>query len=466
VHIQPPDTIGRGGPVGRGDTIDTVVVGAGHAGLAVSRLLTAAGHHHLVLDRGRIAERWRSERWDSLHLLSPAWMTRLPGWYHRGADPEAFLPAGWFVRHLEGYADSFGAPVLARTSVRSVELLSSGDRYRVATDQGDWLARNVVVATGPHGVPRLPAGLLPPAVRPDGGVPGVHVVTSNRYRNPEQLPSGGVLVVGASASGVQIADELAAAGRDVVVAVGRHTRMPRRYRGMDAFWWLEATGRLARTVDDLRDPAAARHEPSLQLVGRPDATGPGDLDLGVLQDRGVRLAGRLREVTGGRARFDTSLPDTVGEADRRMHRFLDVADDHAARNGLSRELLPPRRPRPVDVPGAPETLDLRAEGIGTVVVAAGYRPHHPWLRVPVTGPDGSITQHRGVTPAPGLYVVGQRFQHRRDSGFIDGARHDAHHVVTHLLARAAHPGRPVPRVTTSTAVPGPRDHSGSEEPVL
>jgi putative flavoprotein involved in K+ transport len=413
-------------------SIDTVVVGAGHAGLAVSWLLTDAGREHAVLDRGRVAERWRSERWDSLRLLTPSWMTRLPGWYYTGPDPEGYLSAGELVRHLEGYAGSFDAPVMADTTVLEVAPIHgpSRARFRVVTDTGTWHTRHVVVATGPHGRPHLPAGLS----RLSGHV---EVVTSSAYRKPAGLPPGGVLVVGASASGVQIADELVRAGREVALAVGRHTRMPRRYRGMDSFWWLAATGRLARTVDDLPHVAAARRETSLQLVGRGDPHLRGrDLDLGTLQRRGVRLLGRLDEVAGIRARFTPDLGDRVAEADRRMHRFLDAVDRYVDEVGLTREVLPAMRPSPVEVPDPLSRLDLAAEHIGTVLVAAGYRPHHPWLHLPVLGPDGSIRQRRGVTPAPGLYVVGQRFQHRRDSGLIDGARHDARCVVDHLVGRA------------------------------
>jgi putative flavoprotein involved in K+ transport len=341
------------------------------------------------------------------------------------------MSAARFVRHLEGYARSFDAPVLGGTTVREVSEAPArhGRRYRVVTDRGTWRARHVVIATGAHGVPRVPAGLA------SGGP--VEVVTADRYRRPEQLPDGGVLVVGASSSGVQIADELARAGREVTLAVGRHTRMPRHYRGMDVFWWLDVTGRLARTIEQMPDPATARREPSLQLVGR-NGTGHGrDLDLAVLQRRGVRLVGRLDGIDGSTARFRTDLADSVADADATLHRFLDAVDRYVDRVGLTREVWPGTRPRPIAVPDAPRRVDLHAERIGTVLVAAGYRPHHPWLRLPITAPDGSIRQRRGVTPAPGVYVVGQRFQHRRDSGLIDGARHDAAAVTQHLRGLAA-----------------------------
>lgn len=402
-------------------TIDTVVIGAGHAGLAVSRLLTEANREHVVLDRGRLAERWRTERWDSLHLLTPNWMTRLPGRRYGGPDPDAFMTVGRFVRYLEHYAQSFDAPVAGDTSVQELSAAPSGT-YLLVTDRGTWRARHVIIATSPHGVPHLPAGLA-----------AAEVLPANRYRNPAQLAGGGVLVIGASSSGVQIADELNRAGRDIVLAAGRHTRMPRSYRGMDIFWWLNTTGRLARTIDEVPDPAAARREPSLQLVGRSCEHDTGDLDLVALQDRGVRLVGRFDGMTGGRARFRPDLAQHTADADARMHRVLDAADEHVARAGLTAELLPARRPRPLDVPPPLLHMDLAGERIGTVLVAAGYRPDYPWLRLPITAADGTIRQHRGITPAPGVYVVGQRFQHRRDSGFIDGARRDARSVVDHLL---------------------------------
>jgi putative flavoprotein involved in K+ transport len=411
--------------------IDTVIVGAGHAGLAVSRLLTNAGRDHVVLDRGGVAERWRSERWDSLHLLTPNWMTRLPGWCYTGPDPDGYMSAGELVRHLERYAASFHAPIVPDTNVLEISATRSPGcaRFCVVTDSGTWHARHVVVATGPHGRPHLPAGLSGISSR-------VEVLTASSYRNPDTFPPGGVLVVGASASGVQIADELSRTGREVAIAVGRHTRMPRRYRGMDSFWWLEATGRLARTIDQVPDIAAARRENSLQLIGRAELHLRGsDLDLQTLQDRGVRLLGRLEGVVGTEASFRDDLSERVAEADRRMHHVLDTVDDYIDRVGLNREVLPALRPRSVDMPGPVTRLNLASENIRTVVVAAGYYPDHRWLRVPVLEHDGLIRQHRGVTPAPGLYVVGQYFQHRRDSGFIDGVRHDARYVVDHLLGR-------------------------------
>lgn len=404
--------------------IDTVVIGAGHAGLAVSRLLTAAGREHVVLERGRIGERWRTERWDSLRLLTPNWLTRLPMQPYDGPDADGFMSAGRFAARLEEYAMDFAAPVHENTTV--LELAATHDQYLVVTDRGTWHTASVVIATGPHGTPTVPAGLDP-----------ADVLTADRYRSPAQIPSGPVLVIGASSSGVQIADELNRAGREVVLAAGRHTRVPRTYRGLDIFWWLKVTGRLARTIDDVRDPAAARREPSLQLTGRrpsyaDEAADTGtSVDLPSLQARGVRLAGRFETMRAGHAYFRADLADTTAEADRTMHRVLDAIDDHIDAVGLTAEVMAARRPAPLVLPLP--LHDLAASEFASVIVATGYRPHFPWLRLSITDADGAIRQYRGVTPAPGVHVVGQRFQHRRDSGFIDGARHDARAVVHHLL---------------------------------
>ncbi len=408
------------------DTVDTVVIGAGHAGLATSRLLTEAGRDHVVLERGRIGERWRSERWDSLRLLTPNWMLSLPGSRYGGPDPDGFARGTSFVEALEEYAATFAAPVVDGTTVKGVCASGRGpSRYVVTTDAGTWRARHVVIATGPHGVPVMPAGL------DRAGLGGVGVITARDYRNPAQVAPGGVLVVGASASGVQIAEELQRAGRQVTLAVGRHSRMPRHYRGFDIWWWLQATGRLSRTFEDLRERDTARQEPSLQLIGRDHGTRPAsEVDLEALQRNGVRLAGRLQGVTGGVARFADDLAVRIAQSEGRMHRFLDAVDAYAERSGLVPEIWPPERPPPVSLPlERPTSIDLRAELISTIVVASGYRPSYPWLRLPILGEDGDIEQDRGVTRAPGVFTVGQTLQLQRSSGTIAGAAADATYVV-------------------------------------
>jgi putative flavoprotein involved in K+ transport len=401
---------------------DTLVIGAGHAGLATSRLLTEQGRDHVVLDRGRVASRWVTERWDSLRLLTPSWMTRLPFWSYDGPDPDGYLTAGELVAMLDRYAASFDAPVQEDTTVVAVDPADVG--YRVTTDRGTWLARSVVVATGHCDLPAVP-----PFARHLS--PTVHQTTPSSYRNPQQVPPGGVLVVGASASGVQIADELRRDGREIVLAVGGHNRMPRRYRGMDILWWLDTLGLLDRSIDEVPDPRRARREPSLQVVGRP---GGEDLDLRTLRDSGVLLTGRVDGVDGHRVRLADDLPATTGAAHDRLARVLASIDDHAARSGLDGEVLDPDPPDRFVPAAGPRAVDLRALGIGTVVWATGYRREYPWLNVPVLDADGEIRQRCGVTPAPGLYVVGQRFQTRRNSAFIDGVRHDAAAVASHVNA--------------------------------
>ena len=250
--------------------IDTLIIGAGQAGLAASRLLTEAGHDHVVLERGRVGERWQSSTWDSLRLLTPNWMTRLPHWTYSGGQPDGYMTAAEVAAFLAAYGQSFDAPVEPHTTVE--HLRRHGDGFEVATDRGTWRAANVVLATGWSDQPAIPAI----AARLD---PAIEQLAPTSYRHPGQLADGGVLVVGASATGVQLADELRRAGRDVYLAVGSHTRMPRRYRGMDIFWWLDQIGALDRTIDQMHSTAEAQREPSLQLVGR--STG-GEVDLPTL----------------------------------------------------------------------------------------------------------------------------------------------------------------------------------------
>jgi putative flavoprotein involved in K+ transport len=400
---------------------DTVIIGAGHAGLAMSRCLADRGVPHVVLDRGRIGERWRTARWESFRLLTPNWLSRLPGWMYAGPEPDGFMTAGGFVDYLCGYARSFAAPVRPNTLVTRVE--RGATLFAVHTSQGTWAARNVVIATGYHSharVPGLAAGLAP----------GMAQLTPADYRSPTSLPAGGVLIIGASASGVQIAHELVRAGRPVVLAVGRHTRMPRRYRDRDILWWLERIGALDRTVDDYPNPGRARAEPSLQLAGTPDMRG---IDLGVLQQAGVRLAGRLRALNGTTAEFADDLGDTMGATQRRLSRLLADIDVYAA--ALAGPAPAPPDPPPiVQVPGPLPTLDLARAGVTSVVWATGYRSCYRWLNVPVLDPDGRIRHRRGVTDVPGLYAIGLRFQYRRNSTFIDGARHDAAYLADHITA--------------------------------
>jgi putative flavoprotein involved in K+ transport len=406
-------------------THDTIVIGAGQAGLAVSRCLSDRGVDHVVLERGRVAERWRTERWDSLRLLTPNWMSRLPSWSYDGPDPDGFMTAGEVAEFFTRYARSSDAPIEEQSAVESLGF--DGEEYEVRTTNASWTAARVVIATGWSDRPAIPA--MAAELSPD-----VRQLAPNRYRNPSSVPDGGVLVVGASATGVQLADELRGAGRDVVLAVGRHSRLPRRYRGMDIFWWLDRIGIRDKTIDKMPDPVRARHEPSLQLVGSPDRR---SVDLTTLQDAGVEIAGRVVGMDGHRVRFADDVNHTVTDADRRMRRVLTEIDRHIDETGLTDEVLAPEAMAPVRPAPAPDGLDLRDRGITSVMWATGHRRTYPWLHVPVLDEHGEIRNSRGVTPVPGLYVLGQHFQHARNSDSIDGVGRDAEFVADHLTCRTA-----------------------------
>jgi putative flavoprotein involved in K+ transport len=404
--------------------VDTIVVGAGQAGLAMSRCLQDRGIEHVVLERGRVAERWRSERWDSLRLLTPNWQSRLPGYRYEGAEPDAYMTMPEVVDYLAGYARSFGAPVEEGTSVTSLE--PQGDGYRVATDRGDFAARNVVIATGHCDVPFVPA--LAAELPPD-----IEQTVPPRYRRPGELRPGGVLVVGASASGVQLADEIHASGRPVTLAVGRHLRLPRRYRGRDILWWLDAMGVLDETGAEVYDLELSRRQPSLQLVGRPDHA---TLDLPRLERRGVRLVGRAIGASGATVAFADDLVAHTAAADVKLAQLLRRIDAFAAGAGLEAQVGPAEPFQPFVWPKpAPAAIDLRAEGIRTVVWATGFRRHYPWLKVPVLDARGELRHRGGVTPAPGLYALGLSFLRRRKSTFIDGVGDDARELADHIAAR-------------------------------
>lgn len=403
--------------------IPVAVIGAGQAGLAVSRLLTTSGIQHVVLERGHVAERWASQPWESLRLLTPNWLSRLPGFRYTGPDPDGFMPAGSVARYLRSYAAASAAPVIENADVLSVR--RHGDGYAVDSTAGSWTARAVVLATGWCDVPSVPGFASALDSR-------ITQVTSATYANPHSLPNGRVLVVGASSTGTQIADELAAAGRKVVLAVGNHTRLPRRYRGMDIMWWLDGMGVFDRRLVEHPRPAEARREPSLQIVGGNDGR---DVDLRSLQQRGVGLVGRLIGADGRRVRFADDLSATAGSADLRLRRLLSRIDEYAASAGLTSETDSPEPVLPARTAGAFDEMELRHAGVNSVVWATGYRRSYPWLHVPVLDWQGDIIHTGGATPAPGLYVMGMRWQTRRSSSFLDGVRHDAATVARMVFDR-------------------------------
>jgi putative flavoprotein involved in K+ transport len=387
----------------------TVVVGAGHSGLAMSRCLAARSIDHVVLERGQVAHSWRTQRWDSLRLLTPNWMTRLPGHAYTGDDPDGFLVSAEVVDLLSRYARD--VPVRAETEVRSVS--SAGDGFEVTTDQDVWRADAVVVAAGlTSGVMPVVAESLPSAMA------SVHALD---YRNPSQLPEGGVLVVGASSSGLQIAEELHLSGRPVTLATGEHVRLPRRYRDRDILWWMDALGILDERYDELEDVVRARSLPSMQLVG-----GQRTLDLNTLQAHGVRLTGRLAGIRDGVAQLSGSLPNLCKLADLKLNRMLKRIDEYAGGTG--------ERPEATGVPHAPLELDLGSGEIRSVVWATGIRPDHRWLDLPDLYRNGRLQHDGGITPRPGLYVTGLPVLRRRRSTFIDGAAADAADLSAHLAA--------------------------------
>jgi putative flavoprotein involved in K+ transport len=404
---------------------DAIIIGAGQAGLATSHCLRQRDIDHVLLERGRIAERWRSERWDSLQLLTPNWQSRLPGHVYCGRDPDGFMSMPEVVTLLERYATRSAAPIQSQTRVLSVE--THGSSYRVCTDRGVYHAAHVVLATGFCDVPARPN-----AASKLGR--GVQQLAPTAYRNPSALPPGGVLVVGASASGAQIADELASSGRQVTLAVGRHTRLPRRYRGADILNWLERIGALNETADSARHLPAARNQPSMQLVG---SDPPRDLDLPTLMQHGVRICGRLIEASGPRVWFADDLKRSVYAADEKLQRLLERIDRYIDANPALGCTETPQRPVPVDLSGlrSASSIDLAAEGISTVIWATGFRRDYSWLRVPVLDACGEILHTRGVTPAEGLYAMGLRFQHTRKSTFIDGVGADAEYIARQIAAR-------------------------------
>lgn len=404
---------------------DTIIIGGGQAGLAMSRCLTDRGVEHVILERGRVAERWRSERWDSLRLLTPRWQSRLPAWRYRGPNPDGFMTKAEVVAYLDEYARSFRAPLYTGVTVTRVE--GRGDAMEVQTDAGGWASSNVVIATGHCARAAVPGFAAELASDVDQLVP-------TQYRNPQQLRGGGVLVVGASATGVQLAAELARTGRQVILAVGSHIRMPRSYRGRDIMAWLDEMGVLAETANQVPDIQASRRQPSLQLVG---SEAGGSLDLQVLQEHGVRIVGRMTGASGHQAYFSDNLAESIGHAERKMHGMLDRIDLHLSRLRPISAFPGGPRPPAVAVPMTPRTLNLRDSGVDTVVWATGYRREYPWLHIPVLDAKGEIIQRGGVTARPGLYVLGLHFMRRRNSAFLDGVGADAADLANHIIQRRA-----------------------------
>ncbi len=401
----------------------TVVIGAGQAGLAMSRCLAEHSIDHVVLERGEVANSWKTERWDSLRLLTPNWQSRLPGFGYEGDDPDGYRTMPETIAFIERYADVISAPVRTHTEVTSVREHSDG--YEVVTNQGNWQCQTVVLATGACNIPQVPAiaEALPSAIAS---------LTPVEYRNPDQLKEGGVLVIGASATGTQIAAEIHRSGRPVTLAVGEHIRAPRVYRGRDIEWWMDAAGVLDERYDEVDDINRARNVPSLQLAGSDDRR---TVDLNSLTAIGVKLIGRLAGIQDGKGQFSGSLPNQCALSDLKMNRLLNTIDEWATANGLDGQVDPPHRFEPTQVDASPPlAMDLANGQIKSVIWATGFRPDYSWLQVPVFDRKGRIRHDGGIVDAPGMYLMGMPFLRRRKSSLIDGVGDDARDLSTHLVS--------------------------------
>jgi putative flavoprotein involved in K+ transport len=408
-----------------GASSETVIVGGGHAGLALSYHLGRIGRPHVVLERGRVAERWRSERWDSLMFQFPNWSLRLPGQEYRGDRPDGFATRKEVIAFIERYRDLVDAPVRTGVRVHRVRTMDGG--FRLETSDGDVDAANVVVATGPYQEPILPA------VR-HALSSTVFQVHASGYRNPAQLPSGAVLVVGSGASGCQIVEDLLAAGRTVYLSLGRHRRYPRRYRGHDMFWWVERIGALDQTLDE-RPDARERPNPLVTGVG-----GGHDIDLRDYAAAGVTLLGRLVDVSGWRLPLADDVAALLTAGDESVGVFTRAVDAYIARSGLA---VPPPSPsadrRAAEVPDPIRELDLAAAGITSVIWATGYRRDFSWIDAPVFDERGEPIHRRGVTGCAGLYFLGLPWLHKLKSSVLCGVGDDAAHLADHIAAGAPRP---------------------------
>ncbi|WP_422421676.1 flavin-containing monooxygenase [Pseudomonas sp. GZD-222] len=405
--------------------IDTLVVGAGQAGVAMSEHLSRLGVPHLVLERKRIAEAWRTGRWDSLVANGPAWHDRFPGLEFAGLDPDAFAPKDQVADYFEAYAEKFNAPVRTGVDVTKVQRNVGRPGFTVETSDGVVEARNVVVATGPFQRPVIP-GIAPA----DAKVAQIH---SADYRNPEQLAEGAVLVVGAGSSGVQIADELQRAGKQVYLSVGAHDRPPRAYRNRDFCWWLGVLG-----LWDAEGVQPGKEHVTIAVSG---ARGGHTVDFRRLAQQGITLVGLTQAFKDGVVSFEANLADNIARGDENYLALLDAADAYIADNGLD---LPPEPEARIMLPD-PECLsnpvlelDLAKAGITTIIWATGYSVDYDWLQVDAFKADGKPQHQRGVSSEPGIYFVGLPWLARRGSAFIWGVWHDARHIAEHIIKQRAY----------------------------
>ncbi|WP_428675142.1 NAD(P)-binding domain-containing protein [Reyranella sp.] len=405
------------------EKVETVIVGGGQAGLTLSHMLSKRDRPHVVLERARIAERWRSERWDGLRFQFPNWSVQLPDFPFPHADPEGFATSEEIVDFLTAYADFIAAPVRCGVTVTALRRRDGGADFYLETSDGPIRASNVVVATGPYQIPIIPA-LLPE----DAGLYQVH---ASRYREPGQLPDGAVLVVGSGASGAQIAEELMRAGRRVYLSVGRHRRLPRRYRSRDLIWWLAAMG-LDRTPIEKRGP-----DKTLPLIT--GAYGGHTIDFRTFAAEGAVLLGRLELMSGRTLHFAPDLANSLRSGDAAYTAFLDLVDSFVGRQGLDVPEEPGARTMRADpacVMDPVRTLDIDAASIGSVIWSTGYGCDFGWIDLPVLDGRGEPVHRDGITDVPGLYFLGLQWLSRMNSSFLVGVAEDAARLADHIAARS------------------------------
>ena len=398
---------------------DTVVIGAGQAGLAMSAVLQQRGREHLVLERRQVGERWRTERWESLRFQFPNWSLELPGYKYSGDDANGFAHWREILRVIEDYADSTRAPVRERAEVTGLHAEDGG--FTLSLPDGAIHARRVVVATGPFQRPRIPQ-------LSKGVAPSVLQTDPTRYRRPEDLPDGAVIVVGSGASGCQIGDELLRAGRTVFLSVSRHRRVPRRFRGKDVYWWLEQMGRFDQTIDSFPE----RQWPPTTLVT--GVSGGHDVNVRQMAAAGIRVLGRVLGASDGTMAVASNANEVLDEADATFAGFLTAAREFAAAHP-DVELADEEHVQSAELPATVaevESLDMRRENVAAVVWATGYDYDYSWLRAPVLDVHGRPLQQRGVTSTPGLYFLGLHWMHTFKSGILSGVGRDAEYLAQHM----------------------------------
>jgi putative flavoprotein involved in K+ transport len=420
------------------ERVETLIVGGGQAGLTMSHMLSKRGCAHLVLEQNRIAERWRTERWNGLRFQFPNWSVRLPDFPFPHADPDAFATSGEIVDFISAYADFIAAPIRCGVKVSALRRRPSGSGFVAETSDGLFEAANVIVATGPYQRPVVPSFL-------QDEVDVFHLHASH-YREPNQLPPGAVLVVGSGASGAQITEELSRAGRSVYLSVGRHRRMPRRYRGWDLIWWLSTLG-LDQIPVERRGP-----DKSLPLIT--GAYGGHTIDFRRLAAQGIILLGRLVAARDGTIDIAPDLAASLTHGDAAYTAFLDIVDAHIDRHDLDMPEDPAAHTVQPDPPCLVEPLrrlDLRAAGIGAVIWATGYGVDFDWIDIPVLDARGDPVHSRGITDVPGLYFLGLQWLSKMNSSFLTGVGDDAARLADHLAVRSERSRRRHDRINSDNS---------------